>query len=155
MSGLNNLNDLPCKECKVRPAEADYIYRLCSECRKAMINRPYPAWIKAFLAIIVVLILVSSYSLPSALEAGFALRTAKKAEAGRDYPAAIAQYQKILVLFPESQKYQARLAICYLHANDTIKAIPLIQALDEKKLPNSLIDELNGLIEKLEKENSH
>jgi tetratricopeptide (TPR) repeat protein len=140
--------ELYCKACKVRLPEPGYDYRLCAECRQGMINRPYPSWIKAFMVIVVLLILLSSYYLPTALQAGYSFRVAKKAEANRDYPAAIEQYQKILAVFPASQKHQARLAICYLQIKDTKKALPLILALDEKKLPDALIEEINGLIEK-------
>ena len=145
--------ELYCKVCKVRLPEPGYDYRLCAQCRRELINRPYPSWIKGFMVIVVLLILLSSYYLPTALQAGYAFRVAKKAEANHDYPAAIEQYQKILAVYPQSQKHQARLAICYLQTNDTKKALPLILALDDKKLPDALITEINALIEKGKKNN--
>ncbi len=147
----NRAAELYCKDCEARIPEPGYDYQLCSQCRQAMINRPYPSWIKAFMVIVVLLIGLSSYYLHTAVKAGYAFRVAKKAEANRDYPAAIAQYQKILAVFPESQEHSARLAICYIKANETQKALPLILALDEKKLSSSLIDELNALIDQQKK----
>lgn len=154
MSDERKTTELLCKSCRVRLPEPGYDYRLCPECRRTMINRPYPSWVKAFLVIVLLLVVVASYNLPSALQAAFSFRMAKKAEANRDYPTAIAQYQKILAAYPQSQKHQARLAICYLKTNDTKKAVPLVKGLDDNKLPDAMIEEINSLIDQLKKKNS-
>ena len=149
MSNENTTVQPVCDSCKVNPPESGYAYPLCPKCRQTLMNRPYPNWIKVVMLMVGVLIIISAFNLPTALQAGNALSTAKKAEAISDYTSAILEYQKIIALYPESQEHKARLAICYMKTNDLRKASDIINSIDEKKLSQKVVVELNDLMSKL------
>ena len=103
-----------CEACKSNVPDPAYAFPLCRNCREALINRPFPQWIKIAMILIVALMLYSGFKFPLAFNAGLANQSAEKAEAVADYTTAISDYQKILALFPDSEEHKARLAVCYI-----------------------------------------
>jgi len=103
--------------------------------------------------LIVVLLLYSGVKFPLAYNAGLANQSAKKAEAMADYSIAISEYQKILTLFPDSEEHKARLAVCYIKNGEIRQAGDILKNIDDKRISQKVVKELNALIEGIERQN--
>jgi tetratricopeptide (TPR) repeat protein len=101
------------------------------------------------------LLLYSAFNFPIAFKAGLAKQSAQKAEAMADYALAISEYQKILTLFPDSEEHKARLAVCYIKAAEIQQAADILKKIDDKKLSQKVVKELNALIEELKQNKSN
>jgi predicted Zn finger-like uncharacterized protein len=139
-----------CEICQKKPPDPDYAFPLCHACRELLINRPFPNWIKIVMVIVGILLLYSVLKFPIAFTAGLAEKSAKKAESISDFSSAISAYQKVLALFPESEEHKARLAICYIKTGEIGQAQVILERIDDKKLSQNVVKELNALINELE-----
>lgn len=132
----------PCKECRKNPPEPGYEYPLCPSCREKLRNRPFPIWVTIVIIIIVALMSYSASKFPIVLKAGQAQKAAKKAEERNDYQSAIVEYQKVLALFPESDRHKEGLAICYIKTGETKKALDVLFSIKNKLNSAHVLKEL-------------
>ena len=138
-----------CKVCNRNPPDPSFTFPLCSGCRRLLIKRPYPVWIKGFIVLIGCMLLYSALKFPHTFKACTAQKAGKAAEAQHNYAAAISEYQKILAIFPQSHEHKARLAVCLLRSGEVGQASAIIKTIDEKSLSKDVITELNFLISRL------
>lgn len=144
-----------CGACQQNAPDPAYAFPLCRSCREMLINRPFPKWIKIVMIIVGALLLYSAFRFPIAFNAGLAKRSAKKAERVSDFSSAISEYQKILALFPDSEEHKARLAVCYIKNGEIQQAADILKKIDDKKLSQNVVKELNALINELKQNNSN
>ncbi len=155
MSEEQTIENPICGACKSNVPDPAYAFPLCRNCREALINRPFPQWIKIVMILIVALLLYSGFKFPLAFNAGLANQSAKKAEAMADYSTAISEYQKILTLFPDSEEHKARLAVCYIKNGEIRQAADILKKINDKKLSQKVVKELNALIKEVKQQNSN
>ncbi|MBF0473876.1 MAG: tetratricopeptide repeat protein [Nitrospirae bacterium] len=155
MSDEQTIDSSVCGACKSNVPDPAYAFPLCKNCREVLINRPFPQWIKILMILIIALLLYSSFKFPHTFNAGLANNSAKKAEAMADYSTAISEYKKILTLFPDSEEHKARLAVCYVKNGEIRQAADILIKIDDKKLSQGVVKELNALFEKVKKQNSN
>lgn len=142
-----------CKACQRIAPDPAYAFPLCRSCRESLINRPFPNWIKIIITLVGVLLLYSAFKFPIAFNAGLAQQSAKKSEAISDFSSAIPEYQKVLALFPNSEEHKARLAVCYIKSGELNQAADILKKIDDKKLSQKVIKELNALIKEVKQNN--
>jgi hypothetical protein len=153
MSEEQTIETSICDACKSNVPDPAYAFPLCQNCRDSLVNRPFPRWIKIVMILIVLLLLYSGFKFPLAFNAGLANQSAKKAEAMADYSNAILGYQKILALFPDSEEHKARLAVCYIKNGELRQAGDILKNINDKRLSQKVVQELNALIEEIKRQN--
>lgn len=131
-----------CSVCRRSVAEQGYDYPLCQGCRTRLKSLPFPIWVTIVILIVFALMAYSASRLPILLKAESAEKSAQKAEDMKDYQSAIVEYQKILALFPESERHKEHLAICYIKTGRTDKAIDILLTMKNSMYSGHVLDEM-------------
>jgi tetratricopeptide (TPR) repeat protein len=133
-----------------QPAEDGYEDALCPECRNTLVYRPFPAWIKVGFVVIGLAALLALIRFPNSLEAGTSWVRGKRAEAERQYPLAIKEYERVLEIFSDSTEAIARLGIVYCRNGDDDRARETLRKLAGRKLDKKLAAEIASVVKELD-----
>lgn len=140
-----------CAKCG-KPAEAGaYKLPLCSGCRDAMSQRPFPKWIRIGFGLIVLAFLGATTQLQGSLAAGIAFARGQRAEATKDFATAVAEYRRVVQRFPDSTLALGRLGIVYYRAGDLREAATVFRRLAGRKASKELVREVNQVIAEMER----
>ena len=140
-----------CEQCQ-KPAEGGgFPLPLCAGCRDTLSHRPYPGWVWASGAVILLVFLIALNRFPDTLMAGVAFAQGEKAEAAKEYPRAVAEYKKVVERFPDSTLALARLGIAHYPAGQREEAAAVFRRLRGRKASKDLVREINQAIGEMQK----
>jgi Flp pilus assembly protein TadD len=84
-------------------------------------------WLKAVAVLLVILIVVAMFRLPSELGAAVAIRHGDEAEAKGDHSAALAFYQKALATYPNSEDALCGAAVSAIRSGNKEAAVDYLR----------------------------
>jgi hypothetical protein len=124
---------------------------LCASCRSRLAARPLPSWIQTSAVALVVPFVVAIARFPAAISAGVAFERGKRAEATGAFPAAVAEYEKVVRQFPNSTLALAREGIAAFHAGEYRVAVDAFDAIGGRKASPDIVREVNDTIDQMKK----
>jgi len=137
----------PCQSCGAVVAEPGRAMPLCTSCRARLVARPFPSWIMAAAALIGVLMLVELTKFPAAFSAAVAYERGQRAEARRDFPAALTEYSKAAQSFPNAIQVVARRGIAAYRAGNLAVTVESFRAIGGRNVGDEAIaSEVNQII---------
>lgn len=139
-----------CRNCGSQYVEQGYQLNLCENCRDTFINRPIPAWVKVFFAIIVLILGYAFSQFPHNIQPAVALERGIRAEKAKKYLTAVNEYKKVLEKYPNSELAIGRLFIAYYKSDkiyEAAEAISKIAGRESKK--EDLVNEINQVADRM------
>lgn len=122
---------------------------VCPMCREKVYNRPYPGWLKASLAGLVVLLFVAlGYSGPY-FRAGKALVIGERLVAARKFSQALPYLTEALKTAPQSEEAIELAAKAYLLTGDPKRGYDLLQTRQKYEI-TPLFNEVKGLLARVD-----
>lgn len=123
---------------------------VCNNCAPALYAHPFPVWLKASFAALLLLLAVALWRDAPYFRAGRHLVQARRALNARDYQAATAHFAAVLPVRPTDQEVVLLGAKAYIMAGDPSGAQAFLQ-LRPTFESNELFNEVNGLWERAAK----
>src|SRR5436305_11145102 len=100
-----------CVACGNSQTLEEHPTRLCADCRQKFINYPFPKWIWLFGGGVLVIVIISLFTLPRNLAIGIALEKGKKAAHDHNYVTAEREFKKVVAKVPTYTEGNAQLMI--------------------------------------------
>jgi tetratricopeptide (TPR) repeat protein len=139
-----------CQNCGASPEGSGYSFKLCSNCRNTLSNRPLPILIKCCAVFILALLIGAVFTFSKSFEAGIQFERGRKAELSRDYIVAVEAYGKVVAQYPESTLALARLGVANYHAGNLYEAISAFKKIAGRKASSEIVAEVNRTLEEIE-----
>jgi hypothetical protein len=148
---LSEVESRKCQGCQ-GPAQPGYRLALCPHCRQKFAKKPIPLIIKISGLAVLVASAFTLTRLPVSMLGAIAFERGERAEAQSNYNGASAEYRRAADAFPDATLPIARLGIVRYRAGDFSGAARIFSHLAGRKSDPNLTAEVNGVINKIERE---
>jgi hypothetical protein len=135
---------LLCKRCFAPAVRDDHETPLCAACRKSLTKYCLPKWALACCAVVGVTMVYSLMLLPGSMKPAVLFERGRRAEAARDFQAAVAQYRLVQQRYPKSTTILGRIGICQCKMQDVAGAMDTLKLLNGQGVTPGLADELES-----------
>jgi hypothetical protein len=147
----SEIDSRKCEDCQ-GTAQPGYKLALCPHCRQKFAKKPIPLVIKITGLAVLVASALALTRLPASMLGAIAFERGQRDEAQSDYNGASIEYRKAADAFPDATLPIARLGIVRYRSGDPSGAARIFSYLAGRKSDPNLTAEVNGVINKMERE---
>ncbi len=136
-----------CAACGSKIIEHGHLTPLCAACRDKYAKFPIPLFVKIMLGLFLILAAVAFMKFPEALGAGIAFERGQRAEAAKDYKAAVEQYTKAREQFKDSTLITVRLGVSMYKGGAYNEAMEILDPLAGKEMSKTLVADVQAVFD--------